>query len=109
MQRILISSLQMLNYMGSQKMNNKYAISASYYAGTMGDVTLPDGKTWDDISDWFIKWDTIYIEFEDGTKYKQELNSETLNIVDWKRPINCMAYETDKDGEPNWDKEIDID
>jgi hypothetical protein len=95
--------------MNLQKMNNKYAISASYYASTMGTVTLPDGKTWDDVSDWWIKWDDIYIEFKDGTKYGQGLNSEEHNIVDWKRPIDSMVYSTDENGEPNWDEEVDVD
>ena len=88
-------------------MNNTYAINASYYAGTMGFVTLPDGKTWEDVSEWFVKWDKIYIEFEDNTKFECELDSETLNIIDWKRPIDQSVYTVDEDGEPNFDEEVD--
>ena len=88
-------------------MNNKYAINAIYYADVVGFVTLPNGKTWEDVSEWFIKWDRIYIEFKDTTTWSCELNSETHEIIDWKRPREQSVYAVDKDGEPNFDEEVD--
>ena len=88
-------------------MNNKYAINASYDASVVGFVTLPNGKTWEDVSEWFIKWDRIYIEFKNNTTWSCELNSETNEIIDWKRPQEQSVYAVDKDGEPNFDEELD--
>ena len=88
-------------------MNNTYAINASYYASTVGYVTLPHNKTWEDVSDWFIKWDTIHIEFKDKTEWKCPLNSETMNIIDWKRPRDQSIYTVDENNEPNFDEEVD--
>ena len=88
-------------------MNNTYAINASYYAGTVGFVTLPDGKTWEDVSEWFVKWDRIYIEFKDNTTWSCELNSETMDTINWKRPRDVSVYTVDENGNQNFDKEVD--
>lgn len=91
-------------------MANRYAISATYYTSTVAYAELPENKTWDDVLEWYIKWDSIYILFKEEQEFcEYNLDMETSNITDWKRPLNCEIFNTDKNGEIIWEEEIDSD
>ena len=77
----------------------KYRIDTTLYTCTRGIVTLPEGKSWADVRDWYVKYDTLYVVFHDGTEADMELNSQTLDVIDWKRPSSVEVYELDEDGE----------
>ena len=64
----------------------KIAISLTYMAHCGADVTLPERHTWDDVESWFIKWDTLHIEWKDGTRWSHELNCDCLDGLDVKYP-----------------------
>ena len=49
----------------------------------------------------------LHIEFKDNTTWSCELNSETMNIINWKRPQDQSVYEVDENGEPDFEKEVD--
>lgn len=84
----------------------KYQIECTYLAGPTATVELPDGKTWDDVASWYVKWDTMNIVFKDGTELNEDLNSTSLEVVDWKRPTSVSIYAIDPDGKTNYEKEI---
>lgn len=56
---------------------------------TYGNITLdlPDGKTWDDVDDWFIKWDVLHVIWKDDTAWLKDLNTNFSDGVDCKRPM----------------------
>ena len=54
-------------------------------------VEMPEGKSWDDVKDHWVKYDVLHIEFNDGTKTQQELDTDT-GCIDWKRPIDVTIY-----------------
>lgn len=88
-----------------------YTLDTTYTAGTSANVEFPDGKTWDDVQSWYIKWDTLHIQWKDSTSYEEfELNSNTLDIVDWKRPSSTSVYPVDEEtGDTNYDTELACD
>jgi hypothetical protein len=91
----------------------KYAISTDYYAGTVGYVDLPVDRNWEDVAEWSIKWDTLYVWFKSRTSLGEtadlevKLNSDTLNIIDWKRPREAHIYNCDDNLDIDWNEEID--
>jgi hypothetical protein len=85
-----------------------YSIHAEYATSGTSQVELPDEKTWDDISDWHVKWDTFYATFKDGTKFEAELDSPTdVECTDWKRPIRTEVYPIDADGDVDYGEPLD--
>ncbi len=83
-----------------------YAISATYSTCANGRVVFPEGKTWADVKDWYIKWDTLYALLEGETDYREfELHSDSTDGTDWKRPCYVSVY-AEVDGEVDWDVEI---
>jgi hypothetical protein len=69
-------------------------IDQNLSAGCSSIVTIPNGKTWDDVEDWYIKWDRLHIFFKDGSSTEIELDSDT-DIIDWKRPDSVTIYDED--------------
>lgn len=85
---------------------NTYEISATYRTEANSRVEFPEGKSWADVKGWFIKWDTIYVTWRDETQFESELNSDSMDGTDWKRPISVSVYPQDEEGEPNYEVEL---
>jgi len=85
---------------------NKYTISATYGAGTKSTIELPESKTWEDVKEWHVKWDTVHITFKDSTQVDIKLHSDTLDVIDWKLPTEVAVYAVFEDGETNYDEEV---
>lgn len=84
-----------------------YEINCSLYAGVSGQVELPEGKTWRDVQDWYVKWDTLFVTFKSGEQSEHPLNSDGLDAIDWKRPRSVEVYAVDEEtGETLYDTEI---
>jgi hypothetical protein len=79
-----------------QTMN--YRIETTWHCGATATVELPDGKTWDDIEHWFIKWDTLYLQFF-GSEEVHELSLDSGGgDVDWQRPLTTEVFEAGESG-----------
>jgi hypothetical protein len=74
-------------------------IDQNLSAGCSSIIDLPKDKTWNDVEDWFIKWDTIHLFFKDGTSEEIELHSDGLEAIDWKRPDSVTIYDEDAETE----------
>lgn len=84
----------------------KYAISNSYNSTTVGYVKFPEGKTWDDVDDWYVKWDTLNVQFKGEHEWQEfELGSDSGEI-DWKRPNSTSVHPTDEEGNPDYGEEL---
>ena len=86
----------------------QYTVECSMYACAQGSVEFPEGKTWDDVEDWYVKWDTLHVRFEDDPNaHEFALNSDGLEAIDWKRPPSVTVYAVDPETEEtDYDKEI---
>ena len=84
-----------------------YTIDAGYHAGASANVAFPEGKTWEDVKDWYVKWDILHVQFEGELEMREfPLNSDSLDVIDWKRPTSVSVYATDDEGNTDYDVEI---
>lgn len=66
-----------------------------YYCAPYTEIEIPDIQSFDEVKDWYIKWDTFFYTL-DGTNYKEiELNSNVMEDVDLKRPIRTIIFDED--------------
>jgi hypothetical protein len=63
-------------------------VDVSYYASTSTLIELPAYKTWDDVEDCFVKWNTFNIKWKGTNEYIQFPLSEEANMGDMKIPLN---------------------
>ena len=85
---------------------NQYTVSAAYYAGTEGTVVFPEGKSWDDVKDWYVKWDTLHVQFKDSPEWQEfSLDSSVDDVIDWKRPDSVSVFPKSAEG-TDWNTEI---
>ena len=77
-----------------------FDICSTYYATTMSRVGLPI-KDWDEINDWYVKWDTLHYSLKSNPDAWEEvtLDSDTTDVVDWKRPVSVEVSAIDENGE----------
>ncbi len=93
-----------------------YLIDANYYTGTNAQVQFPEGKSWEDVEDWYVKYDTLYVWFKkkggpktgsgDKADLQVDLNSNLEDITDWKRPLAVTVYLVSEEGEVDWETEV---
>lgn len=78
---------------------NRFTVSATYYTEATGTATLPDGKTWDDVEDWYVRCDRLYFRLKgEGEHRFCELHSDKSNSTDWSIPKYATIYPQDEDG-----------
>lgn len=79
-----------------------YAVVAEYPEFAEGIVEFPDGKTWDDVEDWYVKWDYLNLKFKDEKDWRDfALNSS--GDSEWKRPKSVEVLGVDEEGYADWD------
>ena len=85
-----------------------YTIECQYYTDAHASVEFPDGKTWDDVEDWYVKWDYLHIKFKDSEKWEEfYLDANTSSdSTDWKRPLSVSVYPEDEVGSANYDIDL---
>lgn len=85
----------------------KVAFNCTYYAGALSIVDLPV-ENWDQVKDYYIKWDTLFYLLDGDEEFREiELNSDTSDAIDWKRPSTISVYGTNPDGNPHWEEVLD--
>lgn len=52
----------------------KLALSTTYTATAYTTFELPADKSWDNVKDWHVKWDTLFVSFEDGTEFETKIS-----------------------------------
>ena len=71
-------------------------ISADYGASISWGVSLPAGRSWNQVRSCYVKWDTITILWKDGveeTLHMAHMGEET----DTKRPVSFTVLDDDCD------------
>lgn len=78
-------------------------IACGYTTQHLSEFELPEGRTPQDIQDFWVKWNMIYITWTDGTEYETELDFLEED-ADIKRPMRASLMEEDEEyeGYPNW-------
>jgi hypothetical protein len=70
-------------------------------------VELPPGKTWADVEDWYVKWDTFHFKIKGEDKYREESLHSSTDNVDWKRPSYVSIHPTGENGYCDYNEEFD--
>ncbi len=84
------------------------SIEQQLFCGVSSVVDLPDGKTWQDVGGWYVKWDSLFVRFKNSPDYIEiPLDSDQVDAVDWKRPLAATVYEATEDGCADWERELD--
>jgi hypothetical protein len=78
---------------GVSMMTDTIDIGLTYNVWVPTRVKLPDGRKWEDVEDFGVVWNELYLTFKDGTKCEIELPEiEPENYHDWKRPNATTVY-----------------
>lgn len=68
-------------------------VSTELYCYPVSEIDIPV-KTWEEIREWFVKWDTFHYTV-DGKNWEEiSLNNDTMDAVDWKRPISVRITDS---------------
>jgi hypothetical protein len=78
-------------------------IETTYVGTTSMPVGLPEGKTWEDIEWWTVKWHNFECRFKDGVEFSMDLGAVELDCIDTKRPAQTQVYACE-DENPNYDR-----
>lgn len=73
-------------------MSNIVTIETCYEAVATNVVDLSP-KSWADVSDWYIKWATLYVQFEGDESWTEFDISADDTEIDYKRPSRTDVYE----------------
>lgn len=87
----------------------KIALSCAYHANTLGHADLPGVESWDEVEDWYVKWDTLHYKLKGKKEEWQEyaLNSNTEEVIDWKYPAISDIYPCDDEKNVDWNEQLD--
>ena len=84
----------------------KITIETNYTATSHTTVELPDGKTWDDVEDFYVKWGVLRVRFKGSEAYQDfDTDEVSLESTDFKYPDRTVIWHTDKDGYADYDQE----
>lgn len=79
----------------------QYRVECTYPEYTWSTVDFPDGKTWDDVKDWYVKWDSLHLWFK-GADGFIEIEMHSSSDREWKRPSTLTIYPVDEEGEADY-------
>jgi len=78
-------------------MTNTIRVDTQYTISYETEIDLPEGKTWGDVKDWYIKYHSLSVVFNDETTEEYNLDSDSWE--DSKRPDGIQIYKIDEDGD----------
>lgn len=65
----------------------KITVNCELFCKVSSDVDLPI-KSWKEVKEWYVKWDTLHYTLDGSLWHEAELNSFLDDAVDWKLPIS---------------------
>lgn len=85
-------------------MTRTITVIQDLFASVSAVAEIPKGE----IVSAFVKWDTLHLQYADGTEFEADLHSCFMDAIDVKRPSSFEMYEHDEDGETDYGKEITL-
>ena len=74
-------------------------VDTTYIAVTTAQVEIPV-DSWDEIAEWYVKWDIFHYKTKDLIWHEVMMHSPTTDVVDWKRPSSVNIQSADADWNP---------
>ena len=75
-----------------------YKIVSTMSCVVSSEVELPDGRTWDDVKEWYVKWGCLIVTFKDDITSEIDMDVDTEESIDWKRPNSTEVFTINEDG-----------
>jgi hypothetical protein len=73
------------------------------------EVELPEGKTWEDVKSWYVRWSRLHVRFKDDTAFESdETDGIRLDNMDRRYPDRAVIVATDDDGCPSFVKVLSV-
>jgi len=87
---------------------NTYAIETTYKASSVGTITLPSGKVWEDVYDWYVKWDMFHYKLKNESEWRVcDLRSGNVEVSDYKRPTAMYVFRRTPEGHVDYEALLD--
>ena len=71
----------------------KIKVNTTLFAGTSSDIEIEGIKDFSEVKEWFVKWDTFHYTLDEENWKEIELNSESTDCIDWKRPLSVKIFD----------------
>ena len=85
---------------------SKYLIDGMYHCSCQSEVQFPENTSWDDVEDYYIKYDQLVVKFLGEEEMQSfQLNFSEAAVIDYKRPISASIHLIEDD-EVDWDKDF---
>jgi len=60
---------------------------------------LDNVSSFDEILDWYVKWGTFHYTLDMETWHEVNLQSDSSDAIDWKRPTEAAVFAVDASGD----------
>lgn len=77
----------------------KVQLEAYYTIVASKVVELPEGKTWANVKDYYVKWGSLVLTFDDGTTVELDGGDADIDSIDFKRPLSYTVWAVNDDEE----------
>ena len=85
----------------------KVTIETGYIVMVATQIELPEGKIWDNVEDFYVKWGTLDLRFKDGSTIEHDCGEPNADADDFKRPDHVHVFAVKEDGETDYNKRLD--
>jgi len=65
----------------------KVQIRTEYACCPSTTIDIPEIENWNGVEEWYVKWDKLHYKVR-GEWHEIGLDSNSLETISWKRPIN---------------------
>jgi len=77
----------------------KYIVNTTYTADSDNEIDFPEGRTWSDVAEWYVKWHTLYLRYTDTEAWSEiDLGEIGGEVIDIKRPSTVSIFLANDDG-----------
>ncbi len=78
----------------------KFNIRTELYCAPTSEVDIPGIGSWDDIKEWFVKWNTLHYTLNGEDWLAIDMGDfNLLDETDAKRPIETTVYDESRENE----------
>lgn len=86
----------------------KFHVTCWYLIASNCCITLPVGKTTDDIAECYIRYGSFRCTFKDGSEWEQDMGDAEIGSIDFKYPREVDISEVGNDETPTGELDTQV-